>query len=223
MRHASALALLGAGFAAGIAFVASCRDGTSGGALAAAVLDALGVDYANATSALAATNVQDAIDELDARVDALAPSGTVVVSLPTAYAASAGASLDYGTLFEIQGLFATEADLTQPSRVRLVYNAANGSAPTGNDVLRVRLLAVTRGGASNGLPPQPVIAEGTAVVPAVEATFHESFIDLAPVLPLPADLIAFDLRFDHLDADPADTFNGSTGDVKLVEIELARR
>src|SRR3989338_6420560 len=57
------------GFLAGIAYVAAC--GTTAQSLADTIGNAIDLAFSNITSGLTAENAQDAIDEVEGRVDAL--------------------------------------------------------------------------------------------------------------------------------------------------------
>ncbi len=67
------------------AIVQIVRELRKGDYLPAAISDAADIDYDNATSGLTATNVQDAIDENDGRLDALEakPAGLVLLNSGT--------------------------------------------------------------------------------------------------------------------------------------------
>lgn len=64
-KHFRDLYLIGISFIAGVLFIVQCGGAANG--VAQAIGDALGVDYNNSDSSLSATNLQDAIDELDVR------------------------------------------------------------------------------------------------------------------------------------------------------------
>ena len=68
-----------AGFIAGIVYVTACGGASNG--IAASIGNAIDVLYTNTTSALSATNVQAAIDELLNRIKVLEASGTKTTDL----------------------------------------------------------------------------------------------------------------------------------------------
>ncbi|MDO8526898.1 MAG: hypothetical protein Q7T03_04325 [Deltaproteobacteria bacterium] len=70
------LLLIVTGFVAGIAFISACGSGSGNGvgplaSIAATIGNAVDVVFSNGKSKLTATNVQDALDEVDGRVDTL--------------------------------------------------------------------------------------------------------------------------------------------------------
>lgn len=73
MRHrVKTVALVLSGFFGGIAFVISCSNGGGGSSASGqSVIDAINVAFDNLTSGLSATDVQEAIDEVDGRLDAV--------------------------------------------------------------------------------------------------------------------------------------------------------
>lgn len=90
VRPMAAAGLLAAGFLGGILFIASC-----GNDHARAAVNALAIVFSNTVSGLAATNVQAAIDETDARIDNLT-AGSVAYSNTTSglAATTAQAAID---------------------------------------------------------------------------------------------------------------------------------
>lgn len=226
MRKLTQVGFALAGFLAGAVFVASCRDGgslTFTGAVGAAVAEAIDILYSNATSGLAATNVQAAIDELDGRVDAAAAPATVTIAvdLMSIPAFESGFAPDHRGPLDSDGIGIAGVDLSKPAQARIVYGiqSPGGGPPTGDDVLEVKFLGLIKGG---GFQPLPEIATGTATAPAELSKVHEVVMTVTPAATLPADLVGIVVSYRNLGQDPADTFDGF-GPLYLIELTFARK